>query len=90
VQFRFARQQRNLGLGIHFEVARERLTKLQFSMTGQLAALKACRVPGNAFAPMLRSVLKVRPLKSARKKPAEAVDGYFFGRLIGGTIPFAR
>ena len=74
VRFRFAHQQRNLGMGIRFEVARERLEKLKASLTGQLAALKGCQVPGKAFAPLLRNVLKIRPLKSARPAPVEAAD----------------
>ncbi len=74
VRFKFAHQQRSFGMGIRFEVARERLQKLQASLTGRLAVLKECRVPGRAFAPMLRSALQVRPLKSTRPGAREAAD----------------
>src|SRR3954465_376921 len=57
VQFKFAHQQRNFGTGIRFEVARERLQKLQAKLSEQLAALKKCRVPHRAFAPMVRTIL---------------------------------
>jgi hypothetical protein len=74
VQFKFAHQQRNLGMGIRFEVARERLEKLQTKLSEQFAALKECRIPPTAFAPIVRVVLMIRPLKSMRAGTREAED----------------
>jgi uncharacterized protein DUF932 len=74
VQFKFAHQQRHLGMGIRFEVARERLAKLQAKLSHQFAALKECGVPRSAFAPMVRAILMIRPLKSKRPGAREAQD----------------
>lgn len=71
VQFKFAHQ-RNLAMGIRFEVARERLAKLQTKMSEQFASLKKCRVPRTAFEPMVRTALMIRPLKSTRPETREA------------------
>ena len=74
VQFKFAHQQRNLGMGIRFEVARERLEKLQAKFSEQVAALRECSVPQSAIAPMVRTILMIRPLKSTRPGTREAED----------------
>jgi len=74
VQFKFAHQQRNLGMGIRFEIARERLENLQAKLSEQFAVLKECRIPRTAFAPMVRAVLLIRPLKSTRAKTREVDD----------------
>jgi hypothetical protein len=74
VQFRFSHQQRDLGMGIRFEVARARLEELQISLSRQFAVLKECSVPRMAFAPILRSVLMIRRLKSTRPSTREAED----------------
>jgi len=65
VQFKYAHQ-RNLGMGIRFDVARDRLANLQARMSAQFAALKECAVPWTAFEPMVRAALMIRPLKSTR------------------------
>jgi hypothetical protein len=61
-------------MGIQFDVARERLAKLQAKLSKQFAALKECRVPRAAFAPMVRAILMIRPLKSTRPGIREAED----------------
>ena len=73
VQFKFAHQQ-NLRMGISFEVARDRLAKLQTKMSEQFASLKGCSVPRPAFAPMVRTALMIRPLKSTRPGTREAYE----------------
>ena len=73
VQFKYAHQ-RNLGMGIRFEVARDRLAKLQARMSAQFATLKECAVPWTAFEPMVRAALMIRPLKSTRPGTREADD----------------
>jgi len=72
VQFKFAHQQRHLEMGIRFEVARDRLSRLQTKMSDQFAALKKCTVPRKAFEPMVRAALMIRPLKSTRPETHEA------------------
>jgi hypothetical protein len=74
VQFKFAHQQRDLGREIRFEVARERLQELQGKFSEQFAALKKCRIPRAAFAPMVRVALMMRPLKETRPGTREAED----------------
>jgi hypothetical protein len=74
VQFKFAHQQRDLGTEIRFEVARERLQELQGKFSEQFAALKKCRIPRAAFAPMVRVALMMRPLKETRPGTREAED----------------
>ena len=71
VQFKYAHQ-RNLGMGIRFEVARDRLAKLQARMSEQFASLKECTVPRTAFEPMVRAALMIRPLKSTQPGTREA------------------
>ena len=71
VQFKFAHE-RNLEMGIRFEVARDRLAKLQTKMSEQFASLKKCTVPRTAFEPMVRTALMIRPLKSTRPGTREA------------------
>jgi len=71
VQFKFAHQ-RNLEMGIRFEVARDRLAKLQTKMSDQFASLKKCTVPRTAFEPMVRAALMIHPLKSTRPGTCEA------------------
>jgi len=71
VRFKFAHG-RELGIGIRFEVARDRLTKLQTKMSEQFASLKKCRVPRTAFEPMVRAALMIHPLKSKRPGTREA------------------
>ena len=65
VQFKYAHE-RNQVMGIRFEVARDRLAKLQTKMSAQFATLKECRVPRTAFEPMVRAALMIRPLESTR------------------------
>ena len=60
VQFKFAHQ-RNLEMGIRFEVARDRLANLQTKMSEQFASLKKCTVPRTAFEPMVRAALMIQP-----------------------------
>jgi Domain of unknown function (DUF932) len=72
VQFKFAHQQRNLGIGIRFEVARERLEKLQANLSTQFGVLKQCGVPSKAFPRMIRSILMLRPPKSTRPSARDA------------------
>ena len=74
VQFKFAHQQRNLGSGIRFDVARDRLGKLQAKLSEHFAALKKCSVAEEAFAPMVRAILRIQPLKSTRPGTSEAAD----------------
>jgi hypothetical protein len=71
VHFKFAHR-RNLGIGIHFEVARNRLAKLQTKMSEQFVSLKTCRVPRTSFEPMVRTALMIRPMKSTRPGTREA------------------
>ena len=71
VQFKFAHQ-RNLEMGIRFEVARDRLANLQAKMSEQFASLKKCRVPRTAFEPMVQAALMIHPLKSTRPGTGEA------------------
>ena len=61
-------------MGIQFDVARERLAQLQAKLSNQFAALKECKVPRTAFAPMVRAILMIRPLKSTRPGTREAED----------------
>ena len=74
VQFKFSHQQRNLGMGIRFEVARERLEKLQAKLSEQFGALKQCTVPQKTFARMVQSILMLRPPKSTSPSAREAKD----------------
>ena len=83
VQFKFAHQ-RNLEMGIRFEVARERLAKLQTKMSDQFASLKKCTVPRTAFEPMVRAALMIRPLKSTRPGTREATSGRRSTRISRG------
>ena len=59
-------------MGIRFEVARDRLAKLQAKMSDQFASLKKCTVPRTTFEPMVRAALMIRPLKSTRPETHEA------------------
>ena len=90
VQFKFAHQQRNLGMGIQFDVARDRLAKLQAKLSEQFAALKKCRVPQTAFAPMVRAILMIRPLKSTRPGTREAEDWTTLDSHIQGCAAATR
>ena len=74
VQFKFAHQQRNLRMGIQFEVARERLRKLQAKLSEQFGVLKQCGVPQEAFSRMVKSILMLRPLKSTLPSARETED----------------
>jgi hypothetical protein len=69
VQFKFAHQRK---LGISFDVAHDRLEKLQTKVSEQFAALKQCTVARTAFEPMVRSVLMIRPLESMRSGTRQA------------------
>lgn len=73
VQFKFAHQ-RNLGMSIRFEVARDRLAKLQTRMSEQFATLRKYTVPRTAFEPMVRSALMIRPPESTHPGTREADD----------------
>ncbi len=73
VHFKFAHQ-RSLEAGIRFEVARDRLAKLQIKMSEQFATLKECTVPRTAFDPMVRSALMIRPLESTGPGTREAEE----------------
>lgn len=74
VQFKFAHQQRNIGMGIRFEVARDRLAKLQGKLADYLAAVKAYAVPRTSFEPIFRGVLSLRPLRSAQSSNRDSED----------------
>jgi Domain of unknown function (DUF932) len=71
VQFKYAHQ-RNLGMSIRFDVARDRLAKLQARTSEQFATLKECAVPRAAFEPMVRAALMIRPLESTRPGTRDA------------------
>jgi hypothetical protein len=71
VQFKFAHR-RHLRVGIRFEVARDRLAKLQTRMSEQFASLKKCRAPRTAFEPIVRTALMIRPLESTRPGTRDA------------------
>jgi len=83
VRFAFAHQ-RNLRVGIHFEVARDRLARLQTEMSKQFASLKTCKVPRTAFEPIVRSALMIQPLKSMKADTREADEWTLLNAHIEG------
>src|SRR5262249_36059695 len=74
VQFRFAHGRRDLGAGIRFDVARERLEKLQKKLDDTLSAIKECVIPRMAFDTILQSVMLIRPPQCLRPRSREADD----------------
>jgi hypothetical protein len=61
IHFTFSHQRRDLGSGIRFDVAHDRLEKLQARLGDYLAAVHNCQVSRIDFEPMLRGVLRLRP-----------------------------
>ena len=86
VHFKFAHQ-RSLEAGIRFEVARDRLAKLQIKMSEQFATLKECTVPRTVFDPMVRSALMICPLESTGPGTREAEEWASLNTISGGFAP---
>jgi hypothetical protein len=81
VQFKFTHQQRHIGSGIQFDVARERLARLKDKLSTHFAALKACAVPDAAFSPLLYAILRIPTPEwtgpwSRRTEAWELLDGH--------------
>jgi hypothetical protein len=74
IHFTFSHQRRELGSGIRFDVAHDRLEKLQARLGDYLAAVHNCQVPRIAFEPMLRGVLRLRRPEKLKPNTREADD----------------
>ncbi len=65
IQFKFSHQRQDVGAGIRFEVAHDRLKWLQDRLGTYVSAVRNCLVPRNAFEPIIRGVMLLRPPHSA-------------------------
>jgi len=74
IHFKFSHQRRDLGSGIRFDVAHDRLEKLQARLGDYFAAVRECPVPRAAFEPMLRGVLLLRLSQTLQPNTREADD----------------
>lgn len=83
VQFRFAHGRRDLGAGIRFDVARERLEKLQRKLDDTLSAIKECAVSRMAFETIVQSVMLIRQPLSLQPGSREADDWQKLNHHVG-------
>jgi hypothetical protein len=74
IRFTFSHQRRDLGSGIRFDVAHDRLEKLQARLGEYFAAVHTCSVPRVAFEPMLRGVLLLHRPATLKPNTREADD----------------
>jgi len=74
IRFSFAHQRRDLGLGIRFEVAHDRLKKLQSRLGTYFSTVSQCLVPRMQFERLVRGVLLIRPHGSTQPGSKEAED----------------
>lgn len=74
IHFTFSHQRRDLGNGIRFDVAHDRLEKLQARLGDYIAAVVKCVVPRVAFEPMLRGVLLLCRPETLKPNTGEADD----------------
>jgi hypothetical protein len=66
IQFKYSHQRRDLGSSIHFEVAHNRLARLQGQLSAYLTAVKGCSIPRRLCEPILHSVLRLVPPDSMK------------------------
>lgn len=74
IRFKFSHQRRDIGEKIHFEIAKERLTKFTTTFTDSLSGLRNCAVPQDQFEPLIAGALLLKPPRSAKPDPSEVAD----------------
>lgn len=72
IQFKFSHQRRDLRTSIAFEVAHDRVARLQRQFESHLAAVKACSIPRALGEPILRNVLRLGSPASIEEGSREA------------------
>jgi hypothetical protein len=74
ITFKFSHQHSDVGSGIRFDVAHDRLQKLQARLGDYFAAVRECHIPATAFEILLLDVLLLRPPKSLEPDARETVE----------------
>jgi len=74
IRFRFSHLRRDIGEGIEFEVARDKLSKYKVSFSGYLDALQKCDVPREKFDAISRSVLSISEPADLEPESREAAE----------------